>query len=459
MVTASSPRLRTSSRAGSALARRGAARAQRLTTTREVRRAIVSVAGLVGAPVRNQTGQSVGKLIDVVARMHAGDRYPPITGLLVRVGSRVSFLAVGAVAEIEHRAVTLRSSRLDLRDFQRRPGEVVLAKDVLDHQLVDVDGRQVIRAADLYLAAVGDDFRLVGLDVSLGTLIRRIGPRRLRGRPTPERVIDWDAVAPFGENLTHGPSTVQLSRSDDDLHRLQPGDLADLLEDLDRTERRALLDRLDRETAADALEEMDPDELEALLREADPPRAAELLAAMEPDEAVDALRDLSEHERDTILAHVPEPTRSELLGLLAYPERSAGGFMTTILARAGLDHTVGEVERIVATMSAHRNEIDAVLILDADGMLLADLPLFDLVAHPDEELISDVLDAEDHPEPLTIRPDATVGEVAEQLVRTRRSSLLVVGQTGQPLGRILADDVLDALLPERGRRHFPRLLQ
>lgn len=133
--------------------------------------------------------------------------------------------------------------------------------------------------------------------------------------------------------------------------------------------------------------------------------------------------------------------------------------MTTILARAGLDHTVGEVERIVATMSAHRNEIDAVLILDADGMLLADLPLFDLVAHPDEELISDVLDAEDHPEPLTIRPDATVGEVAEQLVRTRRSSLLVVGQTGQPLGRILADDVLDALLPERGRRHFPRLLQ
>lgn len=258
MVTASSPRLRTSSRAGSALARRGAARAQRLTTTREVRRAIVSVAGLVGAPVRNQTGQSVGKLIDVVARMHAGDRYPPITGLLVRVGSRVSFLAVGAVAEIEHRAVTLRNSRLDLRDFQRRPGEVVLAKDVLDHQLVDVDGRQVIRAADLYLAAVGDDFRLVGLDVSLGTLIRRIGPRRLRGRPTPERVIDWDAVAPFGENLTHGPSTVQLSRSDDDLHRLQPGDLADLLEDLDRTERRALLDRLDRETAADALEEMAP---------------------------------------------------------------------------------------------------------------------------------------------------------------------------------------------------------
>src|ERR1700722_13519663 len=96
---------------------RRSARAQRLTTTREVRRAIVSVAGLVGAPVRNQSGQIVGKIVDVVARMHAGDQYPPITGLLVRVGSRTSFLAVSAVASIEHRSVTLSSARLDLRDF------------------------------------------------------------------------------------------------------------------------------------------------------------------------------------------------------------------------------------------------------------------------------------------------------------------------------------------------------
>lgn len=458
MATPTGPR-RGSALSGSAFARRSSARAQRLTTTREVRRAIVSVAGLVGAPVKNQSGEHVGKVVDVVARMHAGDRYPPITGILVRVGSRTSFLAVSAIATVEHASVTLSSSRLDLRDFRRRQGEVVLAKDVLDHQLVDVDGRQVIRAADLYLAPVGEEFRLVGVDVSLATLLRRLGPRMLRGRPTPERVIDWDAVAPFGEDLTDSPSTVRLRRSDDDLHRLQPSDLADLLEDLDRSERRALLDRLDRETAADALEEMDPDELEALLREADPARAAELIAAMEPDEAVDALRDLSTGERSDILAGMSEGTRAELSGLLAYPERSAGGFMTSVLARARPDHTVGEVERIVSTMREHRNEIDAVLILDEDGALLADLPLFDLVAHPDDELISSVLVEEHHPEPLTVRPDATVDEVAAQLVRTRRSSLLVVGESGEPLGRILADDVLDALLPERGRRHFPRLLQ
>jgi CBS domain-containing protein len=458
MVGSSLPS-RAQTRSSAAFARRSGARAQRLTTTRAVRRAIVSVAGLVGAPVVNQSGQTVGKLVDVVVRMHAGDRYPPITGLLVRVGSRTSFLAASSVGSIEHRLIRLRSSRLDLRDFQRRQGEVVLAKDVLDHQLVDVDGRQVIRAADLYLAPVEDEFRLVGVDISLATLLRRLGPKMFRGRPTPERVIDWDAVTPFGEDLTGAPSTVRLSRSDDDLDRLQPSDLADLLEDLGRTGRHQLLARLDPETAADALEEMDPDELVALLREADPEKATALITTMEPDEAVDALRDLSVDERDDLLARMPADTRANLEALLAYPERSAGGFMTTVLARARLADSVGEVERMVAGLREHRNEIDAVLVVDEDGSLLADLPLFDLVAHPDDELISAVLVAEDHPEPLTVAPDATVRDVAEQLVRTRRSSLLVVDKDGEPLGRILADDVLDALLPERGRVHFPRLLQ
>jgi Mg/Co/Ni transporter MgtE len=252
---------------------------------------------------------------------------------------------------------------------------------------------------------------------------------------------------------------VRLRESDEDLRRLQPTDLAHLLEDLNRSERHALLERLDTQTAADALEEMDPDHLRSLLRGLEPEQAAELLASMEPDEAVDALRDLSEDERTAILALMQADIRMDLSTLLAYPERSAGGFMTTVLAHAHPDHTVGEVERIVSDFREHRAEVDAVLILDDDGSLLADLPLFDLVAHPDDELISDVLAAEQHPEPLTVPPGATVAEVAQQLVRTRRSSLLVVDERGRALGRILADDVVDALLPERGRRHFPRLLR
>jgi hypothetical protein len=431
----------------------------RLTTRRAVQQAIVSVASLVGAPVFNQRGQRVGKLVDLVARMQGQDRYPPLTGLLLRIGSRNSFLPIEAVDSINHQSVHLRTARLDLREFMRRPGEVMLAKDMLDHQVVDLDGRQVIRAADLYLAPVAGQFLLVGLDVSLNTLLRRLGPKRFRGRPTPERVIDWDAVAPFSGDLTSSPPAVQLRSSDEQLRRMAPADLADLLEDLGRPARQDLLSRLENDTAADALEEMDPDELEALLREVRPEQAAGLLAAMEPDEAVDALRDLSDRERHAILAKMSPDTAGELSALLSYPEREAGGFMTTTLVQARPGSTIGEVKQAVAALGQHREEIDAVVICRDDGDLVADLPLFDLVTHADDVTVGDVLTADGHPEPLTVPPDASVADVADQLVRTRRSSLLVVDEQGQALGRILADDVLDALLPERGRLHFPRLLQ
>jgi CBS domain-containing protein len=431
----------------------------RLTTRRAVQQAIVSVASLVGAPVFNQRGQRVGKLVDLVARMQGQDRYPPLTGLLLRIGSRNSFLPIEAVDSINHQSVHLRTARLDLREFMRRPGEVMLAKDMLDHQVVDLDGRQVIRAADLYLAPVAGQFLLVGLDVSLNTLLRRLGPKRFRGRPTPERVIDWDAVAPFSGDLTSSPPAVQLRSSDEQLRRMAPADLADLLEDLGRPARQDLLSRLENDTAADALEEMDPDELEALLREVRPEQAAGLLAAMEPDEAVDALRDLSDAERHAILAKMSPDTAGELSALLSYPEREAGGFMTTTLVQARPGSTIGEVKQAVAALGQHREEIDAVVICRDDGDLVADLPLFDLVTHADDVTVSEVLTADGHPEPLTVPPDASVADVADQLVRTRRSSLLVVDEQGQALGRILADDVLDALLPERGRLHFPRLLQ
>lgn len=437
--------------------RRTDALSRRLTTSRFLRQELISLAGLVGATVCNQAGQDVGRLVDLVARVHGGEQYPPVSGLVMRVGGRRSFLDAAAVARISHRSVTLNTATVDLREFHRRPGEVLLARDVLDHQLVDVDGVQVIRAADLYLAEFGGRVRLVGVDVGLQTLLRRLGPRRWR--PTPERVIDWAAVEPFGDELTDTPAAVRLRGPHAALRRLRPGELADLLEDLGRPGRQELLSTLDAATAADALEEMDPGELEALLREADPAHAARLVAAMEPDEAVDALRDLSPTERDELLARMPERTARQLSGLLGYRENQAGGFMTTTLVRAHPAETVAAVRERLAERAEHRSEIDAVAVVDDQGRLVGDVPLFDLLVAAAQTTLADLLAADGQPVPVTVAADAGVEQVASQLIDSRRSSVLVIDAEDRPLGRILADDVLDALFPDQGRVHFPRLLQ
>jgi CBS domain-containing protein len=429
---------------------------QRLTTSRQVRQNIISLVGLDGCPVLNQSGDEVGRLVDIVARVGGGDDYPAVTGIVVRVGRRRAYLDAAAVDHVDRRSVTLRTARLDLREFQRRDGEVLLAGDILDHQLVDTDEIQVIRAADLYLAQVGAQLRLVGVDVSLQTLLRRLGPKSLRWRPTPDRVIDWAAIESFGADSPEVPAAVKLRAPNSALRRLRPAELADVLESLGRPGRKELLASLDHDLAADALEEMEPDELTALLRELEPAQAADLLARMEPDEAAEALRDLSEDERAQLLARMPPATERELARLLGYPADEAGGVMTTVLACASPEETVDEARRRLVKLAKHRTEIDSVAVLDAEGRLIGDVSAFDLLVHKGRTPLADLIDPGNPP--VTLRPDADIRTVATEMVESRRSSLLVVDDEGRPLGRILSDDILDALVPGHGRLHFPRLL-
>ena len=446
-------------------------RHQRLLATRAISDSLISLAGLSHRAVTNEYGAEIGTLIDVVARWNGQEPYPPVTGVIVRVGRRMAFVNIDQVADVVREGVKLSSSRLDLRDFERRPDEVMLARDVVDHQLVDIDGVQVIRAADLYLAWVPQPasfgalpgspgpgatqprrtLRLVGADVGAQALLRRLGPKRWRSRPTPDKVIDWAAIEPFGGKVAN----VRLRSSHEGLQRLRPGELADLLEDLGRPGRQELLAALEPEAAADALEEMDPEELGALLRETPPEHAARLLASMEPDEAVDALRDLDEEDRTELLEHMDDDQRDELVELLEYKEDRAGGFMTTSLVCATPDEPISAVRGRLRAERDHCGDIDAVAVVDDTGCYLDDIGLFDLATAEPDQTVGELLGEYT---PVTVGLDAEVRAVAQQLTESRRSSVVVLDGEGRPVGRILADDVLDALIPERGRFHFPRLL-
>jgi CBS domain-containing protein/sporulation protein YlmC with PRC-barrel domain len=435
-------------------------RTRRILAQQGVFDSIVSLAGILGRPVTNQSGQEIGRLEDVVAKWSDGQMYPPVTGLVIKVGRRLAYFPASSIDRIGHAEVQLRSARLDLRDVVRRPGEVMLAKDVMDHQLVDVDGVQVIRAADLYLAEVLGRVRLVGADVSTATLLRRLGPRRWRPQPTPDRVIDWAAIQPFGDTLdpAGGASAVRLRASHDGLHRLRPGELADLLEDLRREERQELLAALSPDEAADALEEMQADDLEQLLREADPDEAATLIAAMEPDEAVEALRDLPTPYRNELMRRMTPNASAALRELLGYEEEEAGGIMTTTLVVASSRERVREVVTRLSEARTHESDLNAVAVVNQEGSLVGDLTLLTLLLalHENPEArLSSLLEDEDV---VTVSPHESADEVAGQLVEARRLSLVVVDEEGHPIGRILADDLLDALVKTKGRFHFPRLL-
>jgi CBS domain-containing protein len=434
-----------------ALRQRFERRSRRLNAAREVRESLVSLAGLIGRPVRHRDGEPVGRVADVVAHWNTGETYPPLAGIVTRIGARRAFVPATAIATVGQQDIKLATTRLDLRDFTPRDGETALAAQVLDHQLVDIDGARVVRAADLYLATVGEVVRLVGVDVGFESLLRRLGPARWRTRPTPEAVIDWASVQSFGPGTGRGGA--RLTRHRRELNTLRPAELADLLEDLGRRERHELLELVEPEAAADALEEMDADQLHQLLTETDPSEAVGLLTRMEPDEAAEALRDLNDDDRTALLAAMPEQATAQLRTVLEFPARSAGGEMTTLLVVAHPEDTVADVRRQLVGQAEHVVDLDAIIVVDAEGRLVDDISLGELfIANPDTPLRELV----GPPWPVTVTADADVREVAERLIDSRRLSVVVLDEHDHPMGRILADDVVDAVVAGRRRWTFPR---
>ena len=186
---------------------RGEQRARDKLAARALQGSLISLAALLGSDVTDAAGGSVGKLRDVVVHWTKGAPYPRMTAVLIRSGK--SDVSVGArwVELSPPSSVRLISTKAYAAAVERHPADVALAHDVLDRQVVDRAGTQIVRPADLYLATVRDGVELVGIEVGTGALIRRLGPRRLRSRIRPAKVIDWASVGSFAPAREEGDVT------------------------------------------------------------------------------------------------------------------------------------------------------------------------------------------------------------------------------------------------------------
>lgn len=422
---------------------------QSVEIRRELVNSLVSVAGLVGRPVLRKDGAGVGKLDDVVVL--AGEGHPPVVGFVVRIGQRRAWLHAADVAGLGQGRLVLRSARFDLHDVQRRPTEIALFHDVVDHQLVDLHGVQVVRASDLYLGNVGDGWRLVGVDTSWTTFLRRALPGSRGWRPTPGRVLDWESVHALAVAEERG---VQLAAPNSQLRLLSPADIAELLADLGRGERQELLDDLDVSAAADALELMSAEDSASVLGDATVERAAELLSEMEPDEAVDALRELSGNAREAVLHAMTDEDEGDLRSLLSFESDTAGGMMTSALVVVPASGTVADAVAALCGARGSSDEADRVVLLDEEGCLVDDVTALELLGVSPECPLQDLVGP---PWPLTVSPDAHLAEVVDAVRENLGASVIVVDADRRPLGQILADDLVDALADAERRWPWQRL--
>ena len=424
------------------VAKRLVGRSDLLISRKSVRDSLVSLAGLIGCPVLDPEGREIGRLVDVVVR-HGEEIYPPVSGLIVKVDNRKIFLNGARISNLTPSSIRLSSTKINLEPFSRRPGESLLDADVLDHQIVDVDGLRVVRTSDLYLAPFNKEIRVIGVDISFMSFLRRLFPGSLARRPTPDHVIDWASVA----SLTDSTGVVRTSGTRSALSQLRPADLADLIEDLAGRERGALIEMLDPDLAADVLEEMEDDKLEGFLRGLTVERAAELLSHMEPDESAEVLRDLDNEHRESILDAMESVTAKQLRHLVSFDEELAGGIMTTHILIVKESATVSDALKLLVE-NRERESSDGVVVVDSKGKLLDHIQTVELIAADSKSLVSELIAK---PYPTAVTSQTPINEVVEEFSNNRGSSIIVIDAKNKPIGRILADDLVDALSQNRGR--------
>lgn len=191
---------------------------------------------VAGGALLDRSGGRLGRVDDLIVRL-GDEEYPPVTGLLAAVAGRQVFVPADQVDDVGQRLTTLRVPRLDLRPFERRPQEVLLKQEVLDRQLINIDGARLVRANEIEVARLDGWWRVVGVDTGLRGLVRRLLPRALAGRIATGGFLDWASVEPF---TGHVP-TVRLRVPHPKLARLHPAELADVVSELPEERREAVL--------------------------------------------------------------------------------------------------------------------------------------------------------------------------------------------------------------------------
>jgi len=392
-------------------------------------------------------------LVDVIAHL-AGANFagwhPAVTGLVVDVDvdGQDRFARFDQLVSLSYEAAILSAEPADLGPFERRPGEVLLERDLRSRHLIHLEGARLVRANEIELARIGATWEVIGVDVSSRPVLRRALPRKFRRRIRAGRVVDWGEIEPF---VGHVPSA-RLQIPFRKLRRLHPAKLADLVEAASHDEGEEIIRAVgaDREFEADVFEELDTEHQLEFLRGRSDEEAARLLSAMAPDDAVDLLTELDQDRRLPILARVQPAAQSKLRTLLSYNPETAGGLMNPDFIAVPAGATVAESLEAVKSSSAPPEAAGVVFVMAEDGSFQGTALVVDLLrANPAASVA-----VATRRDPATLAPDADIHEVVRTMTDFNLAVAPVLSEDGRMLGQISVDDVLELLLPTGWRRQY-----
>jgi magnesium transporter len=323
-----------------------------------------------------------------------------------------------------------------------------LRESIIDQQIVDLNGRKLVRVHDIRLVSLKGGTFVVAVDVGTEGKLRRLRLDKaakwaysLFGRQLPSKFILWDDV----DTLDASNFNLRLDKPLTKLQTLHPSDLADIIEDLGRNSRKTLFSNLDEEHAADVLEEMEPKTQVDLIESLPVEKAADVLEKMPADEAADILDLLNDDKAEMLLREMDAESSEEVRELLEYSDRFVGSIMNTDFISFHENETVGQALKVIHNTKPEEQTLYAIFIVSYNGKLEATVTLRDLIISNPEVMLNAIMKKN----PVAVKDTDKLSSLAEIVSKYNLLALPVVNDNEMLEGMVVVDDILFDLLNEK----------
>lgn len=411
---------------------------------------MIYLSQLMGNPVLDSNGEKIGTVSDL--GIATGEVFPRVTSLAFMGTGRTPIMVSWRkyVDTYDEHEVHLKVSSTDIRFSYLQPTEVLLARDVLNKQIVDTRGMRVVRVNDLKLSDTSSSqLRLLGAEVgmrgilrSLSPSIERIGVRVARtfGHPVPERIIAWSYMDLVERDL----SSVKLSVSHKTLDDMHPADVADIIEQLDPRLRGQVFAQLDDEQRAEAMAELEDDKAAEIMGDMSETDASRMLSAMDPDDAAELVDELGAEKAEKLLKLMGVEDAEAIRQLLGYRDGTAGRIMTSEFLALPRDEDVAFAINALRNLEEDFETVRYVYLIDEDERLAGVVTLNNLLVNDESTKLSDIASID----LVTACPEDDQEDVAESISKYNLLALPIVNDEQHLLGIVTVDDALDVMEEE-----------
>ena len=326
-----------------------------------------------------------------------------------------------------------------------------LKENILDQQIVDINGRKLVRVNDVRLASITSGTYVVAVDVGAEGLLRRLGVAEsvktiasLVRLPIPSKFILWDDV----DTLDSANLNIKLGKPLTKLQMLHPSDLADIIEEMGRSSRTTVFNSMDEEQAADVLEEMDPKLQVDIIESLSLAKAADLLEKMPADEAADIIDLLENDKAESLLNEMDKDTSTEVRELLEYSNRLVGSIMSTDFMSFHENETVEQALTTIRETKPEEAMLYNLFVVAHNGKLIATVSLRNLVVSDPSVILRDIM----RKNPVSVEDNDKLDSLAEIVSKYNLLAVPVVNQYQMLEGMVVIDDIVDDLLGARKTR-------